>query len=331
MKKFFVFFIISAVFFASPAWAGHSEGLGGAPFTDPSDITEMPPGWEEQPVRHDPSEDRVDIAVTLDQHLYPVLLPIIREYAAARKLSVSVEEGTCGVSSGKLVRKAVDIGGFCCPPGMTDRLPGLVFHTLGVAPIALLVHPANRVSDISIEEARRIFKGEVYRWSEITDLQGQQGPDLLVMTVGRLHCKLRPGHWRLLLDNEDLFSPRLQEVGAIPDMISLVSANPGAIGYEVLHMVRRYQETGDVKALKIDGLDPAEPGHLISGDYPLYRTFNITTWEGGGVANAEARKLAEHLLKEIGTIEERAGIIPAERLRRAGWKFKGNELVGEPK
>jgi ABC-type phosphate transport system substrate-binding protein len=326
MKKYLaVSLALSLVLVAAPARAGHDEGPAGKPFTDPSKIQEMPPGWEGKPIKLDTGNREADLVVTLDQHLYPILLPVIERYAAERGLEVEVEEGTCGISAGKLARKAVDIGGFCCPPGNTDRLPGLEFHTLGVAPILILVHPENPVSDLSVKDVRRVFRGAVYRWFELG------GKDILIQTVGRLHCKLRPGHWRLILDNEDLFSPRLQEVGAIPDMISLVAGNPGAVGYEVMHMVRRYREKGAVKALKVDGKDPADPGHLVSGRYPFYRTYNITTWQGENVRNPEAEKLAEHLLKEAGRLEGEGDIIPASRLKEAGWKFKGNELVGEPK
>jgi signal transduction histidine kinase len=65
-----------------------------------------------------------------------------------------------------LSRKAADIGAFCCAPGITDRLPGLRFHTLGIAAVVLLVHPDNPVDNISIGQAREIFMGETIRWSE---------------------------------------------------------------------------------------------------------------------------------------------------------------------
>jgi ABC-type phosphate transport system substrate-binding protein len=301
----------------------------GPPFTDPSRTQQMPPGWEEQPIRYSPEAGQVDITVTLDQHLYPALLDVIRKYASDTGLKVAVSEGTCGITAGKLARKTVDVGGYCCPPGQTDRLPGLRFHTLGVVPIAVLVHPGNPIDDITLGEAQDVFQGKVYRWSELKDPKGRPGPKLKVQTVGRLHCKIRPGHWRLLLDDEDLFSPRLQEVGTIPDMISLVAAAPGAIGYEVMMMVDRYRSEGLVKALRIDGLAP-DSTNILSGKYPLYRTLNITTWEGKNVENPEARKLVDYLLGQAGGLDGGLGIVPASSLRRAGWKFRGNELVGEP-
>lgn len=78
-----------------------------------------------------------------------------------------------------------------------------------------------------------------------------------------------------MLDNEDLFGPRLQEEGTIPDMISLVANAPDAIGYEVRMMAERYLSEGKVKPLMIDGMAP-DRDNLLAGRYPLYRTLGLT-------------------------------------------------------
>ncbi len=263
--------------------------------------------------------------------MHPPLLPIVQKYAKKHNLKIFVNEGTCGISAGMLTRKAIDIGGYCCAPGITDRLPGLRFHTLGIAPLALIVHPDNPIDNITISQARQIFQGEIYRWSELKTARGGKGANLPVQPVVRLHCKLRPGSWRLLLKDEDLFSPSLIEVGAIPDMISQVSANKRAIGYEVTWEVYRYKQKGRVKTLKINGYAPDELSHLLSGNYPLYRVYSLTTWEEEGVANPQAQKIVDYLLQQIEHLDSKFGVVPASHLRQAGWKFNGNELIGEPR
>jgi len=301
--------------------------LRGPAFTDPSKTIEMPDEWIRQPIRHAPLLKGYDLVITLDQHLFTPLRPLIDRYARRNRLRIFVNEGTCGISAGMLVRKEVDVGGFCCAPGETDRLPGLRFHTIGIDAIALLVHPENPIDSLTLEQARRIFMGEIHRWSEI---EAYKGSDTFIQPIGRLHCKLRPGHWRLLLDNEDLFSPSLLEVGAIPDMISQVASTPGAIGYEVIWNTIRYKKNGKVKILRINGISPLDQDALINGRYPLYRVYNLTTWYGEGLTNPEAERLIQYLLKAVENLSREHNIIPASRLRKAGWKFKGDELVGEP-
>ncbi|MEJ2314227.1 MAG: hypothetical protein P8Y85_05520 [Nitrospirota bacterium] len=322
LKFVAVFSIIVAL--ASSVWAQAQpeESLEGPAFSDPSKVYEMPKKWLEDPIEYEPEAAGSDLAVTLDQHLFPAILPLINKFARERNVKISVSEGTCGTSAGRLLRKAVDIAGFCCPPGELDRLPGVEFHTLGVEPIALIVHPNNPVDDIKLEDARRVFRGLVFSWAELG------GDDVSIQPVGRLHCKLRPGHWRLLLGNEDLFSPRLEEVGTIPDMITLVANNPRAIGYEAIQMIRKYGAIS-VKMLKVDGVDPAHPSSVQYGRYPFYRTLVLTTWKGKN-ENRLAGELVDYLLENSGLLEKRFGIVPASSLRKTGWKFEGDELVGEP-
>ncbi|RJQ24320.1 MAG: hypothetical protein C4560_00075 [Nitrospiraceae bacterium] len=306
------------------------KGLEKSFFSDPTIIHEMPEGWENKPVRHEPSAADADIAVSLDQHLYPLFLPVIQEYAKKNNLKIAVSEGTCGIVTGMVERKTVDIGGLCCPPGKIDRLPGLKFLTAGIAPVALLVHPGNSIDNVTLEEARNIFKGKTLRWSDIKTPGGKKGPDIPIKPVGRLHCKLRPAEWQLLLPGEDLFGPGLTEVGAIPDMISQVAREPGAIGYEVTWNMARFKDKGNVKAIKINGYSPYDHARVIEGRYPLFRVYTFSIWEGKGVENPGAGKLVKFLLQETERLSGEHNVVPASRLRKAGWKFFGDELTGGP-
>ncbi|MDM8568882.1 substrate-binding domain-containing protein, partial [Thiotrichales bacterium HSG1] len=299
------------------------ELLAGKAFTDPTQKVDMPKEWLEQSIEYEQWAKGADLAISLDQQLYPALLPIIKKYGKQNKLDIAVQEGTCGTSAKALKDKIADIAGFCCPPSETDRLTGIKFHTLGIASLVLLIHPENPIDNLTFEQIQKIFQGNFFRWSDVN------GPRKMVQVLGRLHCKQRPGHWRLILDNEDLFSPRMSEVGTIPDMISEVANNPSAIGYETLWMCEHYQSKGKIKVLSVDSVAPTDNEKLLTGEYPLYRTFNITTWELK--PNAEAQKLTKYLIEHMGDVEAKYGIVPVQKLRAAGWKFKDNEVIGEPK
>ncbi len=307
-----------------------AEPLTGPSFTDPGRTFEMPSEWMKKPIRYEKWADNADISVALEQDVYQLILPLIEKYAKQRGLTIAVKEGTCGISAGMLKRKVVDIGGFCCPPGREDRLPGLKFHTLGIVAKAFLLHPENPIESVSSKELRDIFQGKLYRWSELKAGDGKAGPQWVIRPIGRFHCPLRPGHWRQLLDNGDLFSPRLYEVGSMPDMIAQVSANKGAIGWEVLGMVEHYKNVGKVKPLRIDGYSPTDGNAIAAKKYPFYRTYNLTTWEGKDVENPRARALVDYLLKEVEGLSSGFGFVPASKLGKAGWKFREDELIGEP-
>ncbi len=318
MKKL----LIGCMMLVTTVVCGADELLVGKAFTNPAKSVDMPKAWLEQPIQYEKWADGADIAVSLDQQLYPALLSVIQQYAKQYKLDISVQEGTCGTSAKALKDKIADIAGFCCPPSEADRLPGIKFHTLGIGSLALLVNPKNMVDNLTFAQAQKIFQGSIFRWSDIN------GPKKMIKVFGRLHCKQRPGHWRLLLDNEDLFSPRMSEISTIPDMISETASNQYAIGYETLWMLQNYQSKGITKILSIDSIAPTDNAKLISGDYPLYRTFNITTWESK--PNIEAQKLVKYLIEYMQNIDPIYGIVSVQKLRTAGWKFKDDEIIGEP-
>lgn len=298
-------------------------------FSNPRLKARMSPEWIKQPVKHEDRYKDADLVLALGQQSYPVLRKYIEQYAQKNGLKIVIQPGTCGISAGKLRRKVVDMGTFCCPPARTDRFPGTQFHSLGIAPIALIVHPDNPLDSVSIEEARRIYRGAAPLWSDVKP-RIRSIVDKPIQPVGRLHCKIRPGHWRAMLPNEDMFSPRLYEVGVISDMISQVARNPSAIGWETPLMVRHYAARGKVKMLKIDNMDPTDTSHTLAGHWPFYRTYHLVTWTDNTEANRRAHKLVKFLRNKIEEIHEEIGFVPPSKLKQAGWHFFGEELVGRP-
>lgn len=301
----------------------------GAQFSDPRLKAKVPQAWTEQPVKHEHRYRDADLVLALGQQTYPVLREYIEQYALKNRLKIVVQPGTCGISAGKLLRKTVDMGAYCCPPARTDRLPGLRFHSLGIAPIALIVHPDNPVESVTIDEARQIYQGAAPSWSDVKP-RIRSIVDKPIEPVGRLHCKIRPGHWRALLPTEDMFSARLYEVGVIPDMISQVARNPNAIGWETPLMVRHFADKGEVKMLKIDNMDPTDTSYALTGNWPFYRTYHLVTWTKNSKANRQAQKLVTFLRNTIEEIHEEIGFVPPSKLKQAGWRFLGDELVGPP-
>ncbi|MEO5335137.1 MAG: hypothetical protein H7839_24250 [Magnetococcus sp. YQC-5] len=328
---------LMGLLFASTTMAGTevdefvAARLKNRAFCSPNVTFPLPQTWQERAIEYEYWAKGSDMAITLDQQIYQLLLPLIQDYGLKKHLNIRVREGTCGMSAGMVSRKAVDIAGFCCPPALNDRLPGLTFHTLGIASIAILVHPDNPIRSLTLEQVRKIFQGQPRQWSQVKDNTGQLGPAWSVQTIGRLHCKLRPGHWRALLSDPDDFSPRMEEVGTIPDMIQRIMVQRGGVGFETLWHVERYKGLGIPKFLFIDNHAPDDIKSLLAGDYPFYHVFNLTLWEGKHVTNAKAEELVNYLIKAVEAMDPRFSMIAARKLRQAGWPFHGNELIGEPK
>ena len=202
-----------------------------APFDYTNQISPMDKSWMEQPITYERTIVNADLVVNLDQSQHKYLKPVIQEYALQNNLKIHVNSGTCGITNRMLLHKSIDMGAYCCPPSRADRLPNMRFHTLGVAPLALVSNPGNPVKNVSFKEAQGLFSGDIRRWSDIQDPPiGFRRP---VQPVAFVHCNKRPGHWRLLIDNEELYSIRLKSVTSIPDMIAEIASNQSAVGLEV--------------------------------------------------------------------------------------------------
>jgi len=299
----------------------HAEESIAPAFSDPLTYQKVESNWFSKPIRYADGVD-ADIVISTDQNLYALLEPLVQTYANEHHLKIAVQSGTCGISAGKLSKKKIDIGGYCCPPGESDRLPGLVWHTLGVLPIEIIVNPSNPVNNLTLQQVRAIFSGELDNWKELYGERNQ-----FIHPVARLHCKLRPGHWRLLLDNEDEFSPETLEVAAIEDMIRTVGMDSAAIGYEVATMIEFYKKAGQIKKVTVNGTSPDK---VIDGKYPFYRVYNLTTWSDTYLENDKATALVRYLTAQLNSGEPGSKFISAKALKQHGWKFFGDELIGSP-
>lgn len=319
-------FLLSLAWLCVPSYAA-DVGLQGRAFIENHKVMKMPLEWETQDVSYEKDLKDADLVVSFGQQTYPILREEVEKYAQAHGLKIVVQSGTCGISAGKLLRKTVDSGAFCCPPGDTDRLPGLEFHTIGISAIAVIVNAKNPVNNLSTAEARDIFRGKLRHWEDLNPVQSLSEP---IATNARLHCKARPGHWTLLLKKQEFFSPNLKEVGVIPDLIAKVGQELNAISIETPFMVNTYSKPGTVKMVMLNGHAATDTQYIAAGNYPFYRTYNLTTWQRPGKKHEDTAKLIAHLRNFIEENHQRYGMIPVSMLKAAGWKFKNDELVGEP-
>lgn len=305
--------------------APKNQPARGQAFSNPADVQPMPAEWPQSPIKPVGQPGPVDLTMDVNQQVISVLGPAIDAYAKEKGLKIAYAPGMCGKTTGKLTRRELDIGGgYCCAPGETDRLPGLIHHTIGIVPLSIFVHPSNPVGNLPLEAIRDIFRGKIRNWKEVG------GKDMPIQAIAALHCPTNPGSWKLILGSEDMYSPDIREEEDMADMIGLVAENPAAIGMETLPVSRLFANRGAVKALSIDGFSPANPENLLKLDYPFYRVFSFTTWEGGGGDKPAAKALVQYIMEQARKLAPQMDMLPAARLREGGWTFTGGELTGEP-
>ena len=153
-----------------------------------------------------------------------------------------------------------------------------VEFTVASDAIAVIVHPDNPVSKLTLEQVSAIYKGEITNWQEIG---GEDRPIVLLSreTNSGTHVYFLETVIRLGSDEDtSIFAAETLLLPSSEGIISEVSENPNAIGYDGLGYI-----TEDVKkvALSAGGSEGdyilPSAGTVIDGTYPVSRFLYMYT------------------------------------------------------
>ena len=198
----------------------------------------------------------------------------------------AVQEGRCDIGLSSRELKA------------EEKEAGLSGTVLAYDGIAIIVHPENPVSDLSLETIAKIYTGEITNWSELG------GSDADIVLIGREAGSGTRDGFESITDTEDACLYR-QELTSTGDVITTVSQNPGAIGYASVASVK---ET--VKALTVDGVAPTEET-IKDGSYVVQRPFVLVTKTDAKLSEA-AQKFFDYITSsDANEIIAAAGVVSA--------------------
>ena len=173
----------------------------------------------------------------------------------------AVQEGTCdiGLSSRALKDE--------------EKAAGLQETVLAYDGIAIIVHPDNPVSDLTLEQIAQLYTGEITNWKDVG------GNDAQVVLIGREAASGTRDGFESITGTKDKCQYR-QELTSTGDVITTVSQNPDAIGYASLASIK-----DSVKDLNVDGVTPSEAS-VKDGSYKVQRPFVLVTVEGKALSSA---------------------------------------------
>ena len=130
--------------------------------------------------------------------------------------------------------------------------------------IAIIVSKDSKVADLTVEQLKKMFTGEITNWKEVG------GDDGEIVLVGREAGSGTRDGFESIVDVKDSCK-YAQELTATGAVISAVEANPLAIGYASLSAV------GDtVKAVTVEGVECSEDT-VKDGTYKIQRPFVFVT------------------------------------------------------
>jgi phosphate transport system substrate-binding protein len=136
--------------------------------------------------------------------------------------------------------------------------------TVALDGIAIIVNKDSKVEDLTVDQLKQMFTGEITNWSEVG------GDDGEIVLVGREAGSGTRDGFESIVDVKDSCK-YAQELTATGAVISAVEANPLAIGYASLSAI------GDtVKAVTVGGVECSEET-VKDGSYEVQRPFVFVT------------------------------------------------------
>ena len=142
--------------------------------------------------------------------------------------------------------------------------------------IAIVVHPDNSVSGLTMEQTKKIFAGEITDWK---DVGGKSGAiNLFTREDG---SGTRDAFQEIVMGKETKISSKAGVQNSTGAVLTAVAGDANAIGYISLGSLNN-----SVKALKIDNVE-ASDATILDGTYKISRPFlYLTKGEPEGVVKA---------------------------------------------
>jgi phosphate transport system substrate-binding protein len=246
-------------------------------------------------------DDTLTLVLTGSSTVAPLAVEIGRRFEE-RHPGVRIDIQTGGSSRGIT---DVDLGR--ADIGMASRaLQGDEAHLhvvcVAVDGVCLIVHEDNRITELSDDAVRSIYRREIRNWSAVG------GPDAPITVVqkaeGRATLEVFMAHYGLRVDE---VKPDVV-IGENLQGIKTVAGNPHAIGYVSIGSADQERAAGTrIKLLAVQGIPP-DAARVADGSFPITRPLNFLT--RGPPEGLAARFLAFATSASVHDLIEAQGFVP---------------------
>ncbi len=173
-----------------------------------------------------------------------------------------------------------------------------VAHVAAMDGIALIVHPANPIKNITVEQTRDIYLGNIKNWSELG------GPNQDIVVISRDTNSGTYETFEGLVMDKQKMGEKVEYLGSNGAVRQKVQSTQAAIGYVGLGFVDR-----TVKPLVVNGIEPNRQT-VASGRYPIARPLYLFTNGYPKLGSTVHAFVTLHLSRKGQEIIEAIGFVP---------------------
>lgn len=161
--------------------------------------------------------------------------------------------------------------------------------------IAPVVHPSNKVANLTMDQLKNIYLGNITNWKEVG------GKDAKIVVVSRDSSSGTFEVWKELVMDKERVMPGALVIPSNGAIVQAVAKTPDAIGYIGLGY-----NSKEIKTVKINNVEPTDENTLNSS-FPITRPMFMFTnnWPKGETMNFIAfvlSKEGQKLVTEAGSI-----------------------------
>lgn len=230
----------------------------------------------------------VTIAVSGSTSVGPLMEKVAKAYEA-KNSNVSIEINQVGSSAGikDTINGVAELGMSSRDLKDEEKSSGAEGTAIAYDGIAVIVNPANKVTNLTLEQLKDVYTGKITNWK---DLGGEDGQ---IVVVSREDGSGTRDAFQEIVGykSEELVADATIADGS-GNIKTTVSGNKNAIGFVSFSYV-----DNTVNAIELNGVKPEEE-LAKSGEYKLSRPFLIVTKKD--TLTDEGKKVIDYILSEEG-------------------------------
>ena len=179
----------------------------------------------------------------------------------------------------------------------------LVITPIGREAFVFFVEPDNPVTNLTSDQIRRIYSGEITNWSEVG------GKDQNILAFQRPEDSGSQTMMHYFMGDTPLKKPQTYEyvgpMGGVVEQVAQYANERGAFGYSFRYFVEDLMQENHVRVISVDGVQPTLET-IKDGSYPLTTALCLITRKDD--PNPNVQKMIDFMLSPDGQeIVEKTG------------------------